>query len=101
MWGLAWRWPMSRSVKNACTVAVIAVIADTVLAAGVEPVDGLGEQLRRGLEIPVGVRRGDVAQIGGQQRQPGGDVAAVAIPVQQGVHREGVPQIMRAGPATR
>ena len=40
-----------------------------------------------------------MAEVGGQQRQPGGDVAAVAVPVQQRGDREAVPQIMRPGPA--
>jgi hypothetical protein len=37
-----------------------------------------------------------VSEVGRQQRQAGGDIAAVAIPVDQRANSEGMAQIMRA-----
>ena len=50
--GLARRWAISRSVKNACMVAAIAVTG-IIAGAGAEPRRGLGEQLRGGWQVPV------------------------------------------------
>ena len=65
--GLAWRWPISRSVKNASRVgarALIGVPPEVVL----EPLGGQRQQLRGGRQIPVGGGRVDVPEVGGQQR---------------------------------
>jgi hypothetical protein len=35
-----------------------------------------------------------VSEVGGQHRQQGGDVGTVALPVDEGAHREGVPQVV-------
>ncbi|MGH3897152.1 MAG: hypothetical protein ACRDTA_02650 [Pseudonocardiaceae bacterium] len=56
----------------------------------VEALRGFGEQLRCGVQVPVGVGRFDVPEVGREQREPGRDVAAIAVPVQQGRDRETV-----------
>jgi hypothetical protein len=40
-----------------------------------------------------------VAEVGGQHWQQGGDVEAAAMPVEQGVHGEGVAHVVHAGVA--
>ena len=57
------------------------------------------EQLGRGAEIPVGAARTDVAEIGRQREQAALGIDTRAVPVAQGLHREGVAEIrrMRAG----
>jgi hypothetical protein len=45
-----------------------------------ESLAGEREQLRRRLQVPIGVLGVDVAEVGRQQRQPGGDVAAGSSP---------------------
>jgi hypothetical protein len=42
------------------------------------------------------LRRFDVAEVGGQHRQHGVDVDTVAVPVDEGVHREAMPQVVNA-----
>ena len=64
VFGLAARWPSSRSVKNACRAGASAVIGGS--EAGVEPFGGQFHQLGDGRQIPVGVGRADVAEVGGQ-----------------------------------
>ena len=49
-----------------------------------------GEQLGDGREIPVRRSDVDMAEIGGEQRHASGDVAAIAIPADQGVDRKAV-----------
>src|SRR5258708_994415 len=52
------------------------------------------EQLRGAREVPVGGAWLNVAQVGRQRRQARLNVFAVAIPVDEGVHRERVAQIV-------
>ena len=69
----------------------------TVLDA-LEMRGGEREQLRGGLQIPIGRSRVHMPEIGAQQREPRLDVLAsprVAVGVEQRVDREGVAQIMR------
>ena len=50
---------------------------------GLEPAGGQGEQLGDRLQVPVGRLRVDVTEPGRQHRQPGLDITAVAVEVQQ------------------
>jgi len=54
-----------------------------VVCGGIEAGDDEVEQLRGAGQIPVGVARVDVAEIGGQRRHVGLHVQAVSIPVEQ------------------
>ena len=65
-----------------------------------EPVGGQGEQFRDGLQVPVGRLRVDVSEPGRQHRQPGLDITAVAVEVQQGGDGEAVPQIVQSWAAS-
>ena len=63
------------------------------LLGAFEALGGEREQLRSGLQIPVGRSRVDVPEVGAQQRQPRLDVlaiAGVAVGVEQRVDRERV-----------
>jgi len=55
------------------------------------------EQLGHRGQVPVGGTRGDMTQVGGQQRQLGLHVDAVAVPIDQGLHRKGMSEVMQAG----
>ena len=66
-----------------------------------ETLGGQAEQLGRGRQVPVGVGRMDVAQVGRELREPGLDVEAVSIPADQGSHGETVSEVMWPGPARR
>ena len=61
-----------------------------------QPAGGKREQVGGGGQVPVGMRRGDVAEHGGQDRQPGLHVDAVLVPVPDRQDREGMPEIMNA-----
>src|ERR1017187_9241068 len=63
------------------------------------PGGGQGEQFGGGLQVPVGVGGVGVPEIGGQQRQPGGGVTAVAVPGDQSRDRERVAKIVNSGAA--
>ncbi len=61
--------------------------------------DGVGER-GRDRQVPVSVRRDDVPEMGGQHRDALIDVAALAVRVDEGADREGMPEIMQSrGPA--
>ena len=64
-----------------------------------QPLSGQGEQLRAGLQIPVGGLGAGMAEEGGQHRQACLHVGAILIPADQDIHREGVPQIVDSGAA--
>ena len=89
------RCAISRSVKNASSRGARVLI----VRSGRQFRPGAGRRVRavraRG-QVPVGGARGDVTQVGGQQRQLGLHVDAVAIPVDQRLHRKGMPEIMKA-----
>ena len=96
MCGLAFVCRASRSVKNPCRIGARSVTMPPARpACGLEPAGGQGEELRDGLQVPVGGLRVDVAEPGGQQREPGLDVPAVAVPVQQRRDGEGMPQVVQ------
>lgn len=57
-----------------------------------------GEQFGCAGQIPVGVGHIGVAEVGGQQRQVGLHIDAVAIPTLEGHNSEAVPQVVWAGP---
>jgi hypothetical protein len=78
-------------------VMAIAVIAGLRVLR--RAVGGFGHQFWRGLQIPVGVGRFDVAEVGRQQWHSGRDITTVAAPIQQRADREGVSEIMGARPA--
>src|ERR1700730_12660373 len=64
------------------------------LLEGLETANCQAEQLWGDREIPVGGTWLHVAQVGRQRRQAGLNAFAVAIPVEQRVHRERVAQIV-------
>ena len=101
MRGLACSWRVRRSVKNACSVGAIRVIARP--PGVVEQSGGVREQLGRRGEIGVGVAGLAVAEVGRKPRQPALDVDAGAVPIEQRAHREGVPEVVQssAGPGRR
>src|SRR6266545_7506767 len=99
VWVLAWRWRMRRSVKKACRVAQIVVMSG-------RPLSGQGGgRLRRAVRVRHAntrrCRRLDVAEERRQQRQPGGHVTAVAVPADEGLHRQRVSEVMNPRPATQ
>ena len=59
-----------------------------------QPVGGQRHQLRDGGQVPVGVGRADVAEVGGQHGDVLVDVSAGAVPADQGVDGKAVSQIM-------
>ena len=67
MCGLAWRWLISRSVKKPSRIGSERAHGRAPLG-GVEAGGDEGEQLGGGRQIPVGVGRVDVAEVGRQQR---------------------------------
>src|SRR5579862_167903 len=64
-----------------------------------QPIAGQLQQLRRGREIPIGVNRVDMAEIGRQDRQSRAWIIAVAIGVEDGVDRKAVSKIVQPRPA--
>ena len=94
VFGLAWRCRISLSVKNPCRIGASGLMT-APRTRWLEPIGGQGEQLRDGLQVPVGRLRVDVSEPGRQQRQPGLHVAAVAVEVQQGGDRERMPQVVQ------
>ncbi len=92
MCGLAWRWRIRRSVKNACKVVARAVMRHLRGDAPAvhRPVAATPEQLRDTSRFG----RDDMAEIGRQQREPGAWVAAIAIAVKDGADGEGVANIV-------
>src|SRR5712691_10219176 len=67
------------------------------LFEGLETASGQAEQFRGTREVPISGAWLKVAQVGRQRRQASLDVLAVAIPVDQRVHGEGVAQIVNVG----
>ena len=84
--GLAWLCRISLSVKNPCRIGARALMAAPPSAL-LQAAGGQGEQLRDGLQVPVGGLRVDVAEPGRQHRQPGLHVPAVAIEIHQSSRR--------------
>ena len=96
--GLARRWVISRSVKNACSSGARLVIEAPASLSARLGRGGVGHELGGRGQIPVGVGRVGVPEVGRQHRHPRRDVEAVAIPAQQRVDRERVPQVVDARP---
>ncbi len=88
---------MSRSVKNASNVGASALM--TTPRGGLEADGCEGKQLGGRRQVPVGVGRVDVAEVGRQRREAGLDVDAVPVPADQGRYGEAVPEVVRPGPA--
>src|SRR6266851_5882625 len=65
----------------------------------VEACGGEGQQLGSGGQVPVRPGRSGVSEIGRQPRHPGRDIHARSVPVDQGVDREGVAQVVDPRPA--
>jgi len=61
-----------------------------------EPLSGKREEIGRGGEIALGPEQALVAQVDGEEWQPGVEIDAGAIPRGQAVHGEGVALIPRA-----
>ena len=57
------------------------------------------QELCGDVEIGLGRDQADVAQVGRQQREPSLDIAAVAVPGQELVHRKCVSQVVHSWPA--
>src|SRR5207253_9103063 len=64
------------------------------LLEGLETASGQTQQLRGAREIPVSGAWLHMAQVGRQRGQTGLNILAVAVPVDQRVHRERVAQIV-------
>ena len=63
------------------------------VVVGFQPLGGQCEQLRAGLQVPVGRLRAGMAEEGGQHRQAGLHVDAVGVSAGEHVDRERVPKI--------
>src|SRR6059036_233963 len=57
---------------------------------------GLAQEVRRHGEIDLSLGQADVAEVGRELRQQALDVRALAVPGDQPVHSEGVPEIVQA-----
>ena len=60
----------------------------------VESVEGRGQQLRCGRQVPVGAGGADVAEVGCQQGESPVDVEAAVVGVEQSGDGEGVTQVV-------
>src|SRR5262249_37909644 len=58
------------------------------------------QELGNGLDVPVGELRLRVAEIGAELDHLPIRIEALAVPADDRAHREGVPQVMDAGPAS-
>src|SRR3984957_6860240 len=66
------------------------------LPTPLQPILCCGQKLRTAGEIPVGIVNLDVAEVGGEDRQPPLDVLTVVVPAHKGLHGKSVSKIMHA-----
>ena len=64
---------------------------------GVETLADLFQQLWRELEIDLSGAQVHMAHVGGQRGEASVELLAVAVPVQEPMHREGVAEVMEPG----
>src|SRR5674476_83811 len=65
------------------------------------PLAGQRQQFGDGREVPVGVRRCAVSQVGGKQRQLDFDIGPGLVPAQENTAGERVPGVMKPGPMSK